>query len=167
MVRPLPSDQHGRMTETAPQTLLTGRSLRTAAAGAFALAVLAGIAEAVVAVTSLLAQPGADDGLVPQVALRGLVFAVALTCAWHLARGRRWAWWALLLGLGVVGLASMLLPMAAALADGASWSTAFEGDVSPLFPVVRALHVLFVLAGVTLMLHPAVRASLSSGGRGR
>lgn len=155
------------MTETAPHTLLTGRSLRTSAAGAFALAVAAGIAEAVVAVTSIVAQQGADAALLAQVGLRGLIFAAALTCAWHLARGRRWAWWALLLGLGVVGLASMLLPMAAMLADGASWSTAFEGDVSPLFPVIRALHILFVLAGVTLALHPAVRASLGAGGRER
>ncbi|MFD6446537.1 hypothetical protein ACFWEJ_15645 [Promicromonospora sp. NPDC060204] len=155
------------MTETAPHTLLTGRSLRTSAAGAFALAVAAGIAEAVVAVTSIVAQQGADGALLTQVGVRGLIFAAALTCAWYLARGRRWAWWALLLGLGVVGLASMLLPMAAMLADGASWSTAFEGDVSPLFPVIRALHILFVLAGVTLALHPAVRASLSTGGRER
>ena len=151
------------MTETAPHTLLTGRSLRTSAAGAFALAVAAGIAEAVVAVTSIVAQQGADGALLAQVGLRGLIFAAALTCAWYLARGRRWAWWTLLLGLGVVGLASMLLPMAALLADGASWSTAFEGDVSPLFPVIRALHILFVLAGVTLALHPAVRASLGAG----
>ncbi|MFJ3404502.1 hypothetical protein [Promicromonospora sp. NPDC090134] len=150
------------MTETAPHTLLTGR-LRTSAAGAFALAVAAGIAEAVVAVTSIVTQQGADGALLAQVGLRGLIFAAALTCAWYLARGRRWAWWALLLGLGVVGLASMLLPMAALLADGASWSTAFEGDVSPLFPVIRALHILFVLAGVTLALHPAVRASLGAG----
>ncbi|MEV0895040.1 hypothetical protein [Promicromonospora sp. NPDC050262] len=153
------------MTETAPHTLLTGRSLRIAAAGAFALAVAAGIAEAVVAVTSIVAQQGADDALVTQVVARGLVFAAALTCAWYLARGRRWAWWALLLGLGVVGLASMLLPMAAALADGASWSTVFEGDVAPLFPVIRALHIVSVLTGVTLMLHPAVRASLVARGQ--
>lgn len=153
------------MTETAPHTLLTGRSLRTSAAGAFALAVAAGIAEAVVAVTSIVAQQGADGALLAQVGLRGLIFAAALTCAWYLARGRRWAWWTLLLGLGVVGLASMLLPMAALLADGASWSTAFEGDVSPLFPVIRALHILFVLAGVTLALHPAVRASLGARGQ--
>ncbi len=135
------------------------------AAGAFALAVLAGIAETVVAVTSRVAQQGFDDAVLTQVMVRGLIFAVALVCAWHLARGRRWAWWALLLGLGVVGLASMVVPMAAALADGASWSTAFEGDVSPAFPVIRALHILFVLAGVAVMLRPQVRASL--GGQKR
>ena len=150
------------MTDTASPTLLTAQTLRTVAAGAFALAVLAGIAEAAVAVSSIVAEQGADGAVVTQVVLRGLIFAAALTSAWYLARGRRWAWWVLLLGLGVVGLASMLLPMAAALADGASWYTAFEGDVSPAFPVVRALHVLFVLTGVTVMLHREVRASLGA-----
>ncbi|WP_129789829.1 hypothetical protein [Promicromonospora panici] len=158
------------MTDTAtygPPTAQppTAPPLRMIAAGAFALAVLAGIAETVVAVTSRVAQQGFDDAVLTQVMVRGLIFAVALVCAWHLARGRRWAWWALLLGLGVVGLASMVVPMAAALADGASWSTAFEGDVSPAFPVIRALHILFVLAGVAVMLRPQVRASL--GGQKR
>ncbi len=151
------------MTETTAHTLPTAQPLRTVAAGAFALAVLAGIAEAIVAVATIVAQDGADGAVLAQVSLRGLIFAAALTCAWFLARGRRWAWWALLLGLGVVGLASMVLPMTAALADGASWFTAFEGDVSPAFPVIRALHILFVLVGVAVMLRPEVRASLGRG----
>lgn len=153
------------MTQTAayqPPTAQTrtAQPLRTFAAGAFALAVLAGVAEAAVAVTSIVTQHGFDDAVLTQVLIRGLIFAAALTCAWFLAQGRRWAWWALLLGLGVVGLASMVVPMAAALAGGASWWTAFEADVSPFFPVIRALHVLFVLAGVAVMLRPEVRASL-------
>jgi hypothetical protein len=148
------------MTSTALHDPSTNQPLRTAAAGAYALAVLAGIAETVVAITSIVAQEGLDGAVVAQALVRGLIFAAALTCAWFLARGRRWAWWALLLGLGVVGLASMVLPMAAALADGASWSTAFESDVSPVFPAIRALHILFVLAGVGLTLQPAVRGSL-------
>ncbi|WP_369372861.1 hypothetical protein AB1046_04770 [Promicromonospora sp. Populi] len=152
-------------TQPPRPTSLTAQPLRTVAAGSFALAVLAGVAEAVVAISTIVAQEGVTDALVTQVTLRGLIFAAALTCAWFLARGRRWAWWALLLGLGVVGLASMVLPMAAALADGASWFTAFEGDVSPAFPVIRALHVLFVLVGVAVMLHPAVRASLGTSSR--
>ena len=153
------------MAEPASPTLLTAPSLRTAAAGTFALAVLAGIAETAVAFSSIVVRQGADGAVVTQAGVRGLIFAAALACAWNLARGRRWAWWALLLGLGVVGLASMLLPLAAALADGASWSTVFEGDVAPLFPVIRALHIVSVLTGVTLMLHPAVRASLGARGQ--
>lgn len=163
MARCRPADQHGRMTDITSHVLLTGRPLRRAAAGAFALAVLAGIVEAVLAVTAIVARDGFGDALLTQLALRGLVFAAALASAWYLARGRRWAWWVLLLGLGVVGLASMLVPMATALADGASWATVLDADTSPLFPVVRVLHVLLVLAGVTLMLHPAVRASLADG----
>jgi hypothetical protein len=148
------------MTRTVAHHPPTVQPLRTIAAGAFALAVLAGIAETVVAVTSIAAQQGFTDAVLTQVLIRGTIFAVALACTWFLAQGRRWAWWALLLGLGVAGLASMVVPMAAALVDGASWSTAFEGDVSPVFPVIRALHILFVLAGVWVMLRPEVRASL-------
>ncbi|MFI6427845.1 hypothetical protein [Promicromonospora sp. NPDC050880] len=148
------------MESTMSHAVVTGRSLRTVAAGAFVLAVLAGIAEAILAVTSIAGTTGLGGGVLVQVAVRGAVFATALTCAWYLARGRRWAWWALLLGLGGAGLASMLVPMAAALADGASWSTVFDAGTSPLFPAVRALHILSVLVGVTVMLHPGVRASL-------
>lgn len=149
------------MTESALHTAPTAQPLRTIAAGAFALAVLAGVAETVIALTSIAAEQGLDGAVAAQAVVRGLIFAAALTCARFLAQGRRWAWWALLLGLGVVGLASMLLPMAAALADGASWSVVFEGDVSPFFPAIRGLHILSVLVGVATMLHPEVRASLA------
>lgn len=159
-----PLDQHGRMTDTAAHHPPAAHQLRTVAAGAFALAVLAGIAEAAVAVLSIVARQGFDDAVLTQVLLRALTFAAALTCAWFLAQGRTWAWWALLLGLGALGLASMVVPMAGALAGGASWWTAFEGDVSPFFPVIRALHLLFVLAGVAVMLRPEVRTSLSRRG---
>lgn len=93
--------------------------------------------------------------------LRGAIFAVALACAWFLAQGRRWAWWALLIGLGLLGTASMVLPMASDLANGADLYTALGGDVSAAFPAVRVLHLGFVLAGVVAMLHPEVRTTLS------
>lgn len=134
---------------------------RTLSAAAFALAVLAGIAEGVLSVATIGAQQGIDAGLVAQMVLRGAIFAAALACAWLLARGRRWAWWALLIGLGVLGTASMLLPMAAELAGGLSLYSALGGDTSAAFPVVRVLHIGFVLAGVITMLRPEVRASLS------
>lgn len=140
--------------------------LRTLSAAAFALAVLAGVAEAVISVGVVTGEQGAglDAGLTAQLALRGAIFAGALTCAWLLARGRRWAWWALLLGLGLLGTASMALPMAADLVGGASLFSALGGDGSAAFPVVRVLHLGLVVAGVATMLHPDVRTTLSGRG---
>lgn len=139
---------------------MTDTKLRTLSASAFALAVLAGIAEGVVSVAAIQAQQGIDGDLVAQMLLRGLVFAAALVCAWFLARGRRWAWWALLAGLGVLGLASMVLPMAADLAGGATWYDTLGGDTSAVMPAIRVLHIAFVVAGVVAMLQPRVRLSL-------
>ena len=70
------------MTETTSYTLRTGRPLRRAAAGAFALAVLAGVVEAVLAVTAVVTRDGFGDALLTQVTLRGLIFAAALASAW-------------------------------------------------------------------------------------
>lgn len=144
---------------------MTETKLRTLSAITFALAVLAGIAEGVVSVAAVHAQQGIDGGLVAQMALRGVVFAAALGCAWFLARGRRWAWWALLLGLGVLGLASMVVPMGADLAGGASWYLTLGGDMSAAMPAIRVLHIAFVLAGVVTMLRPEVRTSLAGASR--
>ena len=134
---------------------------RKLAAASFALAVLAGIAEGVLSVAAVGAQ-GIDGGLVAQMIVRGTIFAAALTCAWFLAQGRRWAWWALLVGLGMLGMASMVVPMAAELAGGAGLAGALGGDVSAALPAVRVLHIAFVLVGVVAMLRPDVRASLSA-----
>ncbi|MBE1877210.1 hypothetical protein [Myceligenerans pegani] len=140
---------------------MTEPTFRTLSAIAFALAVLAGIAETAIVLASI--DPAqADGGLLPQLALRGLVFAGALVCAWFLARGRRWAWWALLLGLGVLGLASMVLPPAAELAAGTGWYDALGGDTSAAFPVLRGLHIALVVTGVAAMIRPEVRGSLGA-----
>ncbi|GAB2476102.1 hypothetical protein GCM10027063_16220 [Promicromonospora xylanilytica] len=142
--------------------------LRTLSAAAFALAVLAGVAEAVLSVGVIVGDQGTagiDPGLAAQLVLRGAIFAGALTCAWLLAQGRRWAWWALLLGLGLLGTASMALPLASDLMGGASLYSALGGDVSAAFPVVRVLHLGLVAAGVVTMLHPDVRTTLSERGR--
>jgi hypothetical protein len=144
---------------------MTDTTLRTLSASAFALAVLAGIAEGVVSVATIATQQGIDGGLVAQMSFRGLIFTAALVCAWFLARGHRWAWWALLGGLGVLGLASMVLPMAADLAAGAGWYDTLGGDTSPVMPAIRVLHIAFVVAGVVAMLQPRVRLSLDGAKR--
>ncbi|MDR7385764.1 hypothetical protein [Promicromonospora iranensis] len=144
---------------------MTDTKLRTLSATAFALAVLAGIAEGAVSVAAIQAQQGIDGALGAQMAFRGVIFAAALACAWFLARGRRWAWWALLAGLGVLGLASMVLPMAADLAAGGSWYDTLGGDTSAVMPAIRVLHIAFVVAGVVTMLQPRVRLSLDGARR--
>ena len=146
---------------TARPVRTRGAALRKLSAAAFALAVLAGIAEGVLSVATIAAQQGVDSGLVAQPVLRGAIFAAALMCAWLLARGRRWAWWALLIGLGVLGTASMLVPMAADLAGGESLYSTLGGDTSAALPAVRVLHIGFVLAGVAAMLPREVRTTLS------
>ena len=61
----------------------------------------------------------------------------------------------------MLGLASMMLPMVADLAAGGSWYATLGGDLSAAMPMIRVLHIVFVVAGVVAMLQPRVLLSLA------
>ncbi|MFC7621745.1 hypothetical protein [Microlunatus sp. GCM10028923] len=60
--------------------------------------------------------------------------------------------WIVLIMLGGIGTASLVVPLITELAAGADLVEGLGGGTSPYFPVVRAAHLLFVVAGSGLLL---------------
>jgi hypothetical protein len=120
------------------------------------VAVGAGVFETVLVVAS----GRAGDGAVAGVAVRGVVFALALVAALRMRDGRRWARVALVAGLGVFGLLSLVVAPVRWLLDGNSVGrlVAGSGTADLLFGGSRLLHVAAVVAGCALMFTRAANA---------
>jgi len=122
---------------------------------AWTLAVIAGVAETVLAVSPEIASGEPALDLLPVLALRGLVYGAAAALVIALARRRRWARTALTICLSMIGLASMLLPL---LADVAA------GDVpSPAFLTVRGAHIAAVVIATAAMFTRSSSVWLAGG----
>ena len=119
---------------------------------ALALAVVAGIAESMVAVSTLALQGALPPGLPLQIGLRLAVYALALVLVGLTWQRRRFARPALLILLGVFGLGSLVVPLVGELAAGASLAQALGADTSPFFPPIRAAHILLVLIGAVALI---------------
>ncbi|MFI5914271.1 hypothetical protein [Dactylosporangium sp. NPDC051541] len=119
----------------------------------WAVAIGAGIFETVLVV----AGGRAGDGAVAGVAVRVAVFAAAAFAVARMAAGRPWARIALAVGLGVVGLLSLVVDPLLWLADGGSPVAVIResGPVDLLFGASRVVHVAAVLAACVLMFRPA------------
>ncbi|QGN34038.1 hypothetical protein [Microlunatus sp. Gsoil 973] len=125
------------------------------ASTALALAVGAGIVESALAVVQIATSSGlslADD---VQIAVRGVVYAAGLVLAFLLYRRRRWARWALLIMLGLLWSVTLVIPMLGELGGGTGLWTVLGGEVDPVFPVVRSLHLVLVPVGLIAMFRPA------------
>lgn len=115
------------------------------AAGLLGLALLAGVLEGLVRASSA-------GELGPRLAIYALVGAVTL---WFHS-GQRWAHWSLLLGIGVVGTASLVAEPLGWLASGPDIAAAL-GAMSAgewAAAAARVVHLVAVVAAVVLMLHP-------------
>lgn len=131
--------------------------------GAFALwglAVAAGIVESVLGVAGLIRDGAPFPAIVANVAVRALVYAAALFVAFRMLDGRPWARVALTLGLGVVGLASLVLAPLTQLVQGRSFDALLAelATHGTAFAASRAVHVVAVLAAVVLMFLPSANA---------
>lgn len=116
-------------------------------------AVVAGMIETMLAVSEMARDSGLDSGVWLNVGLRSVVYIGALVLVAFFLRGRRWARMSLTVLLSVIGLASMVVPAAMQLSDGASLIPAFggEGDFAIAFFVVRLAHIAAVLLATALM----------------
>lgn len=120
-------------------------------------AVAAGVIETVLAVSEAALDAGLDAGLDSGVYLnigvRALVYAGAMALVFAFAGGRRWARTGLAVLLSVIGLASMVVPAAVELADGAPLIPAVGGDgeFALAFFVTRLAHIAAVLIATGLM----------------
>jgi hypothetical protein len=129
---------------------------------AIALAVVAGILESALAVAHLSDTGGlsAADGV--QIAARAVVYAAGLVIADQLYAGRRWARWVLLIMFGLLWLGTLVIPMAQELLAGSDLRSVFGGDVNPVFPLLRTIHLVLVPVGLIAMFRPAASAYLMS-----
>jgi hypothetical protein len=117
------------------------------------VAVSAGILETVLTVTGG-EQPVGD--MAAGLVFRSIVFVTAIVVARQMLAGRRWARPVLAVGLGVIGLSSLIADPIAWLAAGNSVG-ALIGDSGPadlLFGVSRTVHTLAVLSATALMFTP-------------
>lgn len=127
-----------------------------AAARLLWLALLAGVVEAGVRAgvpASVYDAAVSLDALLPRLLLYGAVGWVV----WRFLAGRRWAFWVLLVGVGVVGTASLVVEPVGWLLAGPDLGaalrglTAAEGGIA----LARAAHLLAVLAAVVCLLRPS------------
>lgn len=139
-------------TDLRPQTSRTPSPWRgppdtvQVACALLGVALLAGALEGVVRAGGDVAE------LAPRLAVYGLVGAVVL---WFHS-GHRWAHWALLLGVGVVGTASLVVEPVLWAGSGSDVGATLMGMSAGewVAAVARVAHVAAVLAAVVLMLRP-------------
>ncbi|MEU1208062.1 hypothetical protein [Nocardia sp. NPDC005825] len=118
---------------------------------AVVVALVAGVAETLVRAARVLEDPGV--GLSGVAAGLGVRAAIYLTVFWLAARmlfGSRWARGILVVGLGTVGLASLVAEPLDALLAADSTGVLFTGwnPASALIGLFRAAHILAVLVAV-------------------
>ncbi|NUU21633.1 MAG: hypothetical protein HOV68_08985 [Streptomycetaceae bacterium] len=145
---------------SAPESIAPPAPVR----GAFALwvtAVAAGVFETVLAVIGLIADGSASTAeLTVGIGVRVVVFGVAVLVAARMRAGRRWARVALAIGLGVFGVASMVVePLLELIRGESALSDLLDaGAVDLVFLASRVVHVTAVYAAVVLMFRPAANA---------
>ncbi|WP_147453858.1 hypothetical protein [Nocardiopsis sp. Huas11] len=119
----------------------------------WATAVACGVVETTLAVAEMVS---AGDA-VPWAALAvrlAVYTAAALMVVWF-AGGRRWARVVLTVGLGVIGLGSLVVPIALALPDGAGVLEAMGYEHGLLYLAVRVGHIASVIAALVLSYTPS------------
>ena len=115
------------------------------------LAVLAGVAELMIAVaTFATADPPSE--LATQILVRVAVYTAVFVLIGLTWRGHRFARWAVLIMLGVLGTGSMIVPLFGELAAGVSLAEALGAGTSPYFPLVRSAHLVLVITGSIILL---------------
>lgn len=140
------------------------------AGAAWVAAVLAGAVEATgMAVAWTLGDlPGVSGGsLAVGLGVRAAVYTIVLLVVARFWRGRNWARITLALGLGVVGMLSLVMEPISWLAEGHSVADALAAaDLSlALVIAIRALHVAAVVVGCVLMFRPASNRYFRRGAR--
>jgi hypothetical protein len=108
-------------------------------------------------VTDLVSDGAETGGIIAGVAVRTVVFAVAIFLALRLHQGRNWARMALAVLLGVFGSLSLLIDPVRWLAAGNSLSDAMAAAdaTAVLFASSRVVHLAAVFGAMVLMFRPA------------
>ncbi|QLY32706.1 hypothetical protein [Nocardia huaxiensis] len=122
---------------------------------AIVVALLAGICETLMRLAVLLERPEVQvASLVPGLAIRAGIYLAVYLVAVRMTAGARWARTVLVLGLGVIGLASLIVEPIRAVAAAESLGELTTGWTSGSVTIgfFRAVHVVAVLVTVPAML---------------
>lgn len=116
-------------------------------------AVVAGVLESAMAIVNAAKAGPLGQDVWGNVALRCAVYLLAASLLVAFRRGKRWARTTLTVLLTVIGLATLVLPAVAAMADGQGFVAAFgdDGRLGSAFAVVRLTHIGCVVLASVLM----------------
>ncbi|MFE7801639.1 hypothetical protein [Nocardia sp. NPDC057440] len=123
-------------------------------------ALLCGVGEAITYVAVRVDSPNADVGsLTTGLAVRGVIYLMVLAVAIRMAHGARWARAVLTIGIGIVGLASLIIEPAAATLSAKEIGDLFDdlGPAAVFTGIFRTGHILAVLVAIPAMYHPTAR----------
>ncbi|MFQ6394562.1 hypothetical protein ACLMAJ_13980 [Nocardia sp. KC 131] len=132
------------------------------------VALLCGVGEALTYVATKLDGPNADVGsLAGGLAVRGVIYLAVLAVAIRMTHGARWARIVLTIGIGVVGLISLIIEPAAATLSAKEIGDLFDNlSLSAVLTgIFRTGHVLAVLIAIPAMYHPAARRYFRAAAR--
>ncbi|MEV5838211.1 hypothetical protein [Nocardia sp. NPDC052112] len=124
-------------------------------------ALLCGVGEAITYAAGQLDRPDADIGsLATGLAIRGGIYLVVLGVAVRMARGARWARTVLTFGIGVIGLASLIIGPLAAILSAKQIGDLFDNLTASavITGTFRTGHILAVLIAIPAMYHHSARA---------
>ncbi|WP_148310890.1 hypothetical protein [Nocardia brasiliensis] len=142
------------------------RPVRVAFVG-LATALLAGVGEGILRAALIVERNEADvAGVTSGLAVRLAIYLVVLLVAIRMSAGARWARLVLTFGIGVVGLASLIIEPLAALLSADRFGDLFDhlGAESVVIGLLRAIHVVAVLVAIPAMYHPAARRYFARSG---
>lgn len=114
-------------------------------------ALIFGIAETLMRASILLDRPGETVASIgPALLIRVAIYVAVFAVAARMLTGSRWARWVLVIGLGTVGLASLVIEPLRAVLDAEHPGDLFAGWTwqSAALGVFRAGHVIAVLVAV-------------------
>jgi hypothetical protein len=123
-------------------------------------ALLCGVGEAITYTAVQLDRPNADIGsLTTGLAVRGVIYLVVLGVAIRMTRGARWARIVLTFGIGVIGLASLIIEPLAATLSAKEIGDLFDNLTASamIIGTFRTGHVLAVLVAIPAMYRPSAR----------
>ncbi|MFB8006275.1 hypothetical protein [Nocardia sp. NPDC056000] len=133
---------------TAPEPVRA--PLLSLAFRAIVIALLAGVGETVLRAGIALADPDTNaGGLVYGLLIRSAIYLAVLTAAVRMVAGVAWARMALIIGLGTVGLASLVAEPIGAVFTGHVAIEWTAGNIA--IGVLRAVHIVAVLVAVPAM----------------
>lgn len=123
-------------------------------------AVALGVIETVIELGRAVVDEADLAGMMPLLAIRVIVFSLAIYVTFQMRHGKNWARVTLAIGLGIFGMLSMIMHPIQRLVEGVSMSRILDQSemIDFLFGTSRTLHIAAVAVAVVLMFVPSANA---------